>query len=83
MICKEQLESAGIEFGGFVVSDNQMVSDTIGGKAVYHMSKIVQKYSNPGFILAVQPVNVDVIENILVQYSVENYCKPYVLDEYL
>lgn len=78
-VCKKQLEHAGVEFEGFVVSDNQMKPDFIEGKKVYHLNEVILKYKNPGFILAIQPVNIDVIENMLKQYQVKNYCKPYII----
>lgn len=78
-VCKRQLEDCGIEFEGFVVSDSQMKSDTMEGKEVYYLSEVVAKYDNPGFILAVQPVNMNVIVGILEENDIKNYCKPYMV----
>lgn len=78
-ICKKQLIQAGIEFEGFAVSDGQVKSDMIGDKKVFYLSEIVENYDNPGFVLAVQPVNIQDIEKMLRKYGVEHYCKPYVI----
>lgn len=76
-VCKNQLENAGIDFEGFVVSDGQMKTDEIEGKNVYYLSGVMEQYENPGFVLAVQPVNAEALENMLRRYHVTNYCKPY------
>lgn len=76
-VCKKQLESAGICFEGFVVSDGQMKMEVIEDKRVFYLSEAIEQYENPGFILAVQPVNAKTLENVLKQYKLKNYCKPY------
>lgn len=78
-VCKKQLEYAGIDFQGFVVSDSQMKEELFEGKEVYYLSEAVSKYNNAGFILAVQPINVNAIIAILREYKIENYCRPYAL----
>lgn len=77
MICKEQLSHAGIGFEGFVVSDDQMKADALEDKKVYYLSEVLEQYERMGFILAVQPVNVNVIAGILENHGITNYCKPY------
>ena len=42
---------------------------------MYCISEIAKK--NPFVILGVQPINTIVIENILLQFGIVNYCKPY------
>lgn len=76
-VCKRQLESAGISFEGFVVSDGQMKMEVIEDKRVFCLSEVIEQYENPGFILAVQPVNAKTLENVLKQYHLKNYCMPY------
>ena len=76
-VCKKQLEFAGIGFEGYVVSDNQMKMNAIEDKTVYYLSEIMKKYENPGFILAIQPINANVIIDILKKYGVKKYCTPY------
>lgn len=76
-ICKEQLEQSGIGFVGFVVSDGQMKVNVIDGKKVYYLSEVMAQYENPGFILAVQPVNANAVVDQLKKYGAENYCMPY------
>lgn len=78
-ICKRQLEHAGIAFEGFVVSDSQMKADGIEGKQVYYLSEVAAKYKNPGFVLAVQPINVGMITEMLRNHGMDNYCAPYTI----
>ena len=80
-VCKRQLEHIGVEFEGFVVSNGQMKSGLFQDKRVYSLSEVLAEYEDPGFILAVQPVNADEIERILKKNGVKKYCKPYVLGE--
>lgn len=77
MICKEQLQNGRLSFGGFVVSDNQMKPDMIDGEKVYYLSEVLARYENIGFVLAVQPVNVNVIAQTLKKRGVDQYCVPY------
>lgn len=79
MICKKQLEFAGIHLEGFVVSDGQMKLDQIEDKNVYYLSEVLVNYKNPGFVLAIQPVNVNVVAEILEKKGEKNYCKPYMI----
>ena len=79
-VCKEQLKYAAINFEGFVVSDNQMKPDTFEGEKVYYLSEVVSEYNNPGFILAVQPINANVIIETLKEYKINNFCQPYILE---
>lgn len=76
-ICRRQLVNIGVDFVGYVVSDGQMKPEEIEGKKVYHLHEVLSEYQNPGFILAIQPVNANVIINILRKNGVENYCEPY------
>lgn len=79
MICSRQLENAGIEFTGYVVSDGQMKMETINGKRVFYLSDVVSCYKKAGFILAVQPVNIKGIEQLLRKYNVKQFCIPYTM----
>ena len=79
LICKKQMENAGIEYEGFVVSDGQVKVDQIEGKSVRPLSTVLQQYEDAAFILAVQPVNLDAIEHNLQEYHVVDYCKPFLL----
>ena len=58
-----------------------MKSGLFQDKRVYSLSEVLAEYEDPGFILAVQPVNADEIERILKKNGVKKYCKPYVLGE--
>ena len=58
-----------------------MKADFMDGKKVYHLGEAAQEFKAPGFILAVQPVNVKAIEGMLKEYGLVHYCKPYVLDD--
>lgn len=80
-ICRKQLENSGIDFESFVVSDSQMKQDSLDGKPVIYLSEAMRDYSRPGFILAVQPINVEAIEKVLKQYGAKDYCAPYKLGE--
>ena len=46
----------------YSVSDNQLALAEVEGKNVYHISKLTTDKSNVGFMLAVQPVNLEVIK---------------------
>lgn len=77
VICRRQLGEAGIDFQGYVVSDGQIKPEEIEGKKVYHLQETLLENGTPGFILAVQPVNANVIADSLKRHGVENYCEPY------
>ena len=77
MICKKQLDYHSMMMDGFVVSDGQMKPDVFCGKKVYSISEMKKNYSNPGVILAIQPVNQDIIINNLQKGGIEAVCAPY------
>lgn len=77
-VCVKQLEKKQIEFGGFVVSDSQMKLDEFENKPVYYLSELKKKFVNPGIILAVQPINQNIIINNLKKLNLNNYCIPYI-----
>ena len=79
-LCRKQLEEAGIKFEGYVVSDGQMKSDQIEEKKVYYLKEVLKDHGIAGFVLAVQPVNANVIVDYLKKNGVENYCEPYKID---
>ncbi len=76
-ICKAQMEAAGIKAEGFVVSDGQMKADMEDGSHVYYLSGVLKMYRNPGFVLAVQPINAVAVEGVLKKNNIGNYCMPY------
>ena len=78
-ICKKQLEHKGIQVDGFVVSDGQMKAEAIEGKKVYYLSEVIEGYTNPGFVLALQPVNAVAVAEVLENKGLYNYCKPYTI----
>lgn len=80
-ICKNQMESSGMEFEGFVVSDGQMKANCLEDKKIYYLSEVLKKYDNPGFVLAVQPINAIAVIEILEKKGIKNYCSPYVIRE--
>lgn len=80
MICKKQLDAAQIPFDGYVVSDGQMKINSIEDKNVYYLSEVVcGPKESTGFILAIQPVNIDSIKQELDKFRITNYCEPYVM----
>ena len=80
MVCRKQLENAALSFDGYVVSDSQMKMDSIEGKKIYYLSEIIDIIKgNAGFILAIQPVNIDKIKQTLNKFGIMNYCEPYVM----
>ena len=76
-VCKAQMELAGIGFEGFVVSDGQMKAELAEGRKVYYLSEVLKMSPNPGFVLAVQPINAGAVEEVLKRNHIENYCMPY------
>ncbi len=76
-VCKKQLEHAGISFEGFVVSEGQMKAGSIEGMKIYYLNEVIAKYGNPGFILAIQPINLGIVEKTLRRHGMKNYCQPY------
>lgn len=76
-ICRKQLEHSNIKYQGYVVSDGQTKVDEIEGKKVYYLSEIISECHNPGFILALQPVNLTAVIPILKEHNIEKYCTPY------
>ena len=81
-VCKKQLEEAGIEFEGFVVSDGQMKPEEVEGRKVFYLSEVIERYIHPGFLLAVQPINEEIILGVLKEYDAVNYSNPYVPGNY-
>lgn len=77
MLCKKQLGRAGVDFDGFVVSDHQIKMDEIDGTPVFYISEVKELYPDAGFVLAVQPVNVEVIRQSLTAAGFMNDCIPY------
>lgn len=77
MICKRQLDRHNIDFEGFVVSDGQMKTDSFCGKTVYSISEMMSRFSKPGVILAVQPVNREIVTSNLKRAGIEAVCAPY------
>lgn len=82
MINKKQLDYFGVPYDGYVVSDGQMKPDEIDGKRVYFLREAVKTDPESGFILAVQPVNVDVIKSQLNKYHITKFCEPYAIESY-
>lgn len=81
MLCKKQLDHAGIVFDGFVVSDNQIKNDVLDGKPVFYVSEIKNRFGEAGFILAVQPINREILVNVLESQELYNYCAPYGIED--
>lgn len=48
MLCRKQLENAGVDFGGFVVSDQQMKMDEIDGKQGLRNIAYRMEYTSAG-----------------------------------
>jgi hypothetical protein len=44
------------------------------------LGEVIANYHNPGFILAVQPVNVGAVAAALKQYNVKEFCIPYSIE---
>ncbi len=79
-ICKKQLEHAGIEIEGFVVSDGQVKVEVLEGKRVFYLSEVITRYRKPGFVLALQPINAAAVSGILDERGIDNYCQPYMVN---
>lgn len=77
VVCRKQLDYAGIAYEGFVVSDGQIAPEVFEEKPVYHLSDVVANYENPGFILGIQPINVGEVIDILDKLNLQNYCTAY------
>ena len=82
IVCKNRLKEAGIDFEGFVVTDGQTKPEQVEGERVFYLSEAIKLYAHPGFLLAIQPVNEEVILDILKKYNVVNYGNPYALKNY-
>lgn len=80
-VCGRQLDYAGIAFEGFVVSDGQEKLEEKEGRPVFYLSEVVEKYENPGFILGIQPVNIQVVINKLEEFNLSEYCTPYIISD--
>lgn len=80
-ICKKQLDQLGVMFDGFVISDGRMKMEKWEEKMVYYLSEVLEQYPDARFILAIQPINAQIITNILKQKKISNYCEPYSLAE--
>lgn len=76
-ICGKQLERQGISFEGYVVSNGQLKGDSFQGKKVYYLGELKTDKKDTGFLLGVQPVNADVIINVLEENGYTLYCEPY------
>lgn len=62
-ICKRTLESVGIKIKGFVISDGYSKVDDFEGYPVVYFSET--KGTNAFYVVAVQPINKDSIQNVL------------------
>lgn len=79
LLCKRQMDYAGLKCSGFVVSDGQEKADTIDNTNVYWFKDIKNNHRDKIFILAVQPINLISIEKFLEINHVNEYYKPYIL----
>ena len=80
--CKKQLEHMKINFEGFVVSDGQNKPEEIDGKSIFYLSDVLKKWNDPGFLLAVQPINENAILDILENLHIKNYYSPYAIQNF-
>lgn len=76
-VCRRQLDYAGIAYEGFVVSDGQNKPEVFEGKPVYYLSDVATNYEKPGFILGIQPINVQEVMDILDKLNLQEYCTAY------
>ena len=76
-VCRRQLDYAGIAYEGFVVSDGQTAPEVFEGKPVYYLSDVAANYEKPGFILGIQPINVQEVTAILDKLNLREYCTVY------
>ena len=81
VVCSKQLDYAGIAFEGFVVSDGQEKLEEKEGRPVCYLSEVVEKYENPGFILGIQPVNIQAVIDKLEEFNLSEYCTPYIISD--
>ncbi len=54
-----------------------MKAELAEGRKVYYLSEVLKMSPNPGFVLAVQPINAGAVEEVLKRNHIENYCMPY------
>lgn len=78
-ILARQLNSNGIDFEGFVVSDNQQERAFYLGKKVWKFKEIQTDLNNIGIIIGINPVIWDQIKDSLKNMDVENYICPFLL----
>lgn len=77
MVCGRQMDYAEIPYEGFVVSDGQIAPEVFEGKPVYYLSDVAANYEKPGFILGIQPINVQEVIDILGTLNLHHYCTVY------
>ena len=74
-----QLNNSGYDFEGFVVSDNQEISNNIDGKNIWHLKSIPYEMENTGIIVAVNYSHWEEVEVILMERQDINYIYPFEL----
>lgn len=80
LVCKKQLDHAGIAFDGFVVTDGQRKPDEAAGKKVYFLSEAMAVCGRTGFLLGVQMMNSEAIIGELERNGITDYYYPYDLE---
>lgn len=78
-VCSRQMDYAGIPYEGFVVSDGQDKPERVEGRPVYNLSEVIANYEKPGFVLGIQPVNVQAVADVLEKHNLKEYCMPYII----
>ncbi len=76
-VCAKQLEYRNLQYNGFVVSDGQRKKDIFCEKKVYFLGEIEKKNCKVGFIMAVQPVNLDIILQNFKGKEHITWCEPF------
>lgn len=69
----KKMYNMGITINGFVISDGCTKPDLFEGQKVLYLSTVLAQYSNNGYVLAVQPINLDSIISNLNRNNVSNY----------
>ncbi len=73
----EQFRNNGVEFNGFVVSDNQDIDENYQDKEIWNISQLPYSRADMGIVIAVRQEIKDEIINALQSNGIERYIYPF------
>ena len=76
LLSKEVLgffDKEGIDFEGYVISDDQISQGRINGKHVFHLSEMIKNNDDYGIVIAIRTVFKDEIEHNLEENAITEY----------